>query len=349
MGKNRSLALDVIRIFACLCILIIHFNASVCGWEATGGFTYPNQLLPNNILGNVYLGDFGVGIFFILSGACLQITSKFESLNFRNIIYFYKRRALSIYPCYWIAFLFATLISFLWYKGMSLAKVSNFFISLCGIDGYLGFMIKKGGDFYQIGEWFLGCIIIIYLLFPLISYSFNKKPILSSLFWVGLHLYLVNIMSKNWFFLCIPYFLLGMFFIKYCKTAKNLLLLLSTLVVISFRILFSEYIPYPTVIIITCWGTFVFLHLITEILEKRFLVLRKEFLKKNIAYISVLTYPVFLIHHKLIIILASLFNLTNFPYRYTIMLFLCYMIILIYLAVKLEKATNYLVLKLKNI
>lgn len=349
MGKNRSLALDIIRIFACLCILIIHFDASVCGWETTGGFTYPNQLIPNNILGGIYLGDFGVGLFFIISGACLQLSSRFNSLNFHEIIHFYKKRALSIYPCYWIAFFFATLISFLWYKGMTMGKVSKLLISFCGLDGYAGFMLGRGGDFYQVGEWFLGCIIIIYLLFPFISYTFHKMPVLTCIFWGGLHLLLINSMSKHWFFLVIPYFLLGMVFVKFCKTAKNPILLFTTVVAVLVRIIFEQYVPYPTKIIIISWGMFVFLFLITEFLEEMIPAFRNELLKKYISYISVLTYPAFLIHHKLISMLAPTFNLANFPYRYTVVLFICYMIIVGYLAIKLDKAAGFLALKIKSI
>lgn len=348
MAKKRSLAFDVIRIFACLCILIIHFDASVCGWETTGGFTYPNQLLPNNILGGIYLGDFGVGIFFILSGACLQLSTKFTYFSLHEFIYFYKKRALSIYPCFWIAFSIATLVSFLWYKGMSMGKISKILISFCGLDGYIGSMIGKGGDFYQLGEWFLGCIIIIYLLFPFIYYTFNKMPILTFLFWGVLHLCLINTMSKNWFFLVIPYFLLGMIFVKYCKTAKNPFLLLLTCVAIAIRILFKQYIPYPTMIIITSWSAFVFLHLVVELLEEYLPVLNTELLKSRITYISILTYPAFLVHHKLISMIAPTFNLAIFPYRYTVMLFICYMLIVSYLSVKLDKAGDYLTLKIKN-
>lgn len=34
MMKKRLASMDIIRIFACLCICIIHFNASVSGYDA---------------------------------------------------------------------------------------------------------------------------------------------------------------------------------------------------------------------------------------------------------------------------------------------------------------------------
>lgn len=50
------------------------------------------------------------------------------------------------------------------------------------------------------------------------------------------------------------------------------------------------------------------------------------------ACLCVLTYPLFLVHHKIIYLMARGFDLANFPYRSTIMLFICYMIITAYLS-----------------
>ena len=60
MKKERLIYLDIIRIFAFICIIIIHYNASVCGYDIYGKFTYNNELIPNNYFG-VYLGNIGVG------------------------------------------------------------------------------------------------------------------------------------------------------------------------------------------------------------------------------------------------------------------------------------------------
>lgn len=36
--RRRRIDFDVIRLFACLTILLIHFNASVCGYDIAGNF-----------------------------------------------------------------------------------------------------------------------------------------------------------------------------------------------------------------------------------------------------------------------------------------------------------------------
>lgn len=347
MKFNRSVSLDIIRIFACLCILIIHFNASVSGWDLYNSFKFPNHLIPNNVLGGVYLGDLGVGIFFILSGACLQFTSRFVGkLTAQGCFKFWKKRAYSIYPAFWIAFVFATAIHFIWYKGMSMSGWKSFLASLLGLDGYLGFMIGKGGGFYQVGEWFLGCIIIIYLLYPVLSYLFEKFPTLLTIVIFSGYFCLIPYMSKHWFFLVLPYFLSGMIFSRYLFNYKSTVLLGITLFLLIVRLVWGDRIIGPNITLITSWVVFVLVFVVSEFIEKEFDGAITENIRKSIERMSILTYPAFLIHHKLISLLAPLFNLSEFPYRYTVMLFIIYMSIIYILSVVLDRTSKSLGQKL---
>lgn len=58
---KRILYLDIIRIFACLCVLTIHFNASMSGYDYSGKFMLPNEIITNFPFG-VYLGNIGIGL-----------------------------------------------------------------------------------------------------------------------------------------------------------------------------------------------------------------------------------------------------------------------------------------------
>lgn len=82
-GRKRIAAFDLICLFSCLCVSIVHFNAAVCGYNGT--FLYPqNSLIPNFYIdGKVYLGGIGVSLFFMLSGARLMYTYK----DAKNILY----------------------------------------------------------------------------------------------------------------------------------------------------------------------------------------------------------------------------------------------------------------------
>lgn len=54
---------------ALICILVVHFNATV-----TGYFTLPHKIFTSNLPLGIYLGDFGSSLFFIVSGASLALT-----------------------------------------------------------------------------------------------------------------------------------------------------------------------------------------------------------------------------------------------------------------------------------
>lgn len=337
MTKNRLIYLDVVRIFACLCVLIIHFNASVSGYDIFGNFVYPNHLIPNWYL-DCYLGTIGVGLFFLLSGACFQYIYGDKYISLKS---FYKKRWLSIFPCYYVAFFILTLFSFMWYKAYPDFKIGHLLSSLFGIDGYLMAMRGVGYETYQCGEWFLGCILCLYIIYPLLSFFFNKYSVLTSFIVFIAYLGLVNTGIKDiWFFLQIPYLILGMVFIKYFRTALSWKLWSFTLFLILARILFGKYLQSHTIHLITVWSLFLSITLLTEIIEKYSAFLKSEKVVMFISFASILTYPLFLVHHKIITIMASQFDLTNFPYRSTVLLFCVYMVvsfIVAYICFKLEQ------------
>lgn len=326
MEKKRILFLDIVRIVACLCILIIHFNAQVSGWGQFGRFAYPNHLIPNFYF-DVYLGEIGVGLFFIISGAGLYYGHSFTELSREKIALFYKKRAKAIYPYYWIAYIFASFASFLWYKGMSMANKASIITSILGIDGYLGMLFQKYGGFYQVGEWFLGCILILYLIYPFLSYGLNIFPKMTCLAVIIVYLLCIDRFQYHWFFFQLPYLVLGFYFAKYFRTALSWKLWLPTLIAIGYRVLYNENVAYYTKSIIMCWILFLTIVLVYELLNFKFNLESNRVLSERVKYIGILTYPAFLIHHKFISMLAPTFNLQNFPYRNTIMLFVIYIYI----------------------
>lgn len=335
----RIISFDIIRIFACLCILIIHFNASVSGYDLFGNFVYNNGILPNTYFNGVYLGNIGVGLFFILSGASLQYSS--GVITRKNLKQFYLKRIKAIYPCFWIAFFVATLVNFMWYRGMTHAAAEKIFISILGLDGYSMLIIGRGYEFYQVGEWFLGCIIIIYLFYPILSNALNSYPKLTTLIIMLMYIGGVQTFKEHWFFLQFPYFILGILYVKIFKNYPKVYLWIPTIVMIAIRIIFNDYLHPLTIAIIINWGLFLgFVSFFDEI------NIKSDIIKTRLAFFSDLTYPAFLVHHKLITLLAGLFNLQVFPYRYTITLFIIYMILTIYLSYKLKKAGKLLSYKL---
>lgn len=119
-------------------------------------------------------GAMGVSLFIILSGLSLTISSgKGDKLNIKE---FYIRRFIAIYPLFWICYIFAfTVYSFMngQFPINTSAPLATYFLSLIAFDGFLLYKIPNN---YLIGEWFLGFIIIIYILYPLLRY-FSQKSI----------------------------------------------------------------------------------------------------------------------------------------------------------------------------
>lgn len=155
--RKRIVAFDVIAIFSCLCVTIVHFNASISGYNGT--FQYPNSLISNFYFdGTVYLGSIGVSLFFMLSGARQMYT-------YKDVKTFFSRRVATLYPMFWIAWIVAILADFLTNKGIGTERPYLMVFSLLGMDGYLASLGLLSFDYYRLGEWFLGCIICLYCVF----------------------------------------------------------------------------------------------------------------------------------------------------------------------------------------
>ena len=53
----------------------------------------------------------------------------------------------------------------------------HFWQSLVGLDGYLAY---RNANYYILGEWFLGAIILLYILYPVLLWAFNKSELLTT-------------------------------------------------------------------------------------------------------------------------------------------------------------------------
>lgn len=87
MKKERLFYLDFVRAIAVISIVITHFNAR---------FLYLNPPMPEKAVlttnvGNLYIGDWGVSLFFIISGAALMYIYQ-EKCDWKL---FYKKRFFS--------------------------------------------------------------------------------------------------------------------------------------------------------------------------------------------------------------------------------------------------------------
>ena len=158
--KPRLFYLDLIRTVALVSILIIHFNATV-----TGYFTLPSHLFGSTLPFGIYLGDFGSSLFFIVSGAALCYTSP-EPFS---VPAFYKKRARAVYPMFWLAWALCFTVRFTTVPGaFAGAKGATLVLTALGLDHFAVAAGWVHTDFACVGEWFLGSILFLYLVFPLL-------------------------------------------------------------------------------------------------------------------------------------------------------------------------------------
>lgn len=152
--------LDVIRLAALLPVLCYHF----CIEAARLGFAVPTLLIGRAMADWV---EVGLAWFFLLSGAalCLQWRGRFR---WRPYL---AGRAAAMYPAFWLGFGALFLYGEVLHGNNAGIPRWKVLLSLVGLDGYLAPVTTT---FYKIGEWFLGVILLLYLVFPLLLWCMGS-------------------------------------------------------------------------------------------------------------------------------------------------------------------------------
>jgi len=133
---------------------------------------------------HIDFGSIGVWLFIFASGASLALRNySFGSL--KNIGKFYGIRLLRIYPIYWVAVVFSLLI-------IPVTSILTFSAYVRWFSGFQVFFITDN-SWQQINSsyWFIGLIISLYLLFPIVYSAIKRHPHVSLL-----SLFLIYIAAK---------------------------------------------------------------------------------------------------------------------------------------------------------
>lgn len=312
MKKERLFYLDFVRAVAAISIIITHYNAR---------FLYLDPpLLDRGVLtttvSNVYIGDWGVSLFFIISGASLMYVYK-EKCDLKT---FYKKRFLSIYPMFWMAYVLA----FFYFvvvdhvlPGSGLPKWKYIF-SFFGFDGLLA--ANGYPTCYLLGEWFLGVIILVYLLFPLLRKLMNEKPvllvILAVLSYVGGLAFCYcgpfPLSADTFILVKIPEVVIGMFCGKYVRKIDFRAAIVAVLILIVNQILtpplFSAAQPHPAVVDVRALYVGVSSFVVLAFLSQH---LRYKVPEKICSVLSKYSYAIFLVHHVIIMEVTSRMELSQ--------------------------------------
>ena len=295
MAKERLKYIDLLRVLAMISVLVCHYTRSL----EYAGVGFVNKILPDYVF-NVYLGSFGVAIFFVLSGASLMYTyeGKFD------IVKYIKKRFIGIFPMYWMAWIIAFL--YLFYKNKvfdyTIPK-AKILLTIFGMDGYANWY---GKNFYILGEWFLGCLLLLYILFPILKIGVEKWPIITAvvivlIYFVGSYFYSGTIPTANYFVFRIPEFIFGMYFVHYKWKVKWPVALAGVILLVCAAVFDLSMLPtlyknsavgILTVIVVAYISQFI----------------KSELFFKVCSNIGKYAYAVFLTHHVVIQELCYHFN-----------------------------------------
>ncbi len=291
---------------ATILIVITHFNNP---FFSQGGY-----ILANRPFG-VYIGDLGVSLFLIISGTVL-------ALNYRrpfDLKTFYWKRFKGIYPMFWTAWILGTLYFFIDSKGhpLNAAPVKSLIWTVLGIDGLVAnFNVTTA---YLLGEWFLGFIIIFYLVFPLLSWAIDRHPkmtgfliallYLGSVFGLGR---LTEVPMSVVFTTRLPELVFGMYLVRFSASIRPIMALPSALVLVAFEALgrFGTN-ALPSVVhhaafkdvstTIVGLAAYILLIAIADLVSVRPLRALVELIAKY-------SYPIFLVHH---VVIYKLFTMSG--------------------------------------
>lgn len=375
MSKHFEPSFNVIRAVSALAIVLFHYSYTFYeyGIKESG----PEFLMFRN-------GDYGgifVAIFFMLSGAAILHNhphfSDKEDPGFistvKNILKFYGKRWLSLFPMFYIAWIIMYVINSnrvgSWFWG---GPRKNFILSFLGMDGYF---LHLGMNYYNLGEWFLGGIIFMYLLYPFLLFLWNKMRIPGTLLIVffflfnlrrhyfssapDLNIFIVLIKYYNshitisdnmCLWTCILDFWLGFILLTYVLPAikKMDLRMRSILIflIISVLLVFIN-VELPLFKLETCTVmavlTYILLTMITPFITKQASV------NSLLNLISKYSYGIFLVHHVILYGIMYLVKGFIFNRISSIVFFIPLYTLIFFAGYLLTKVSGYIVNIIKSV
>ena len=239
-------------------------------------------------------GAVGTTMFYILSGYLLTLGSMKA---------FYKRRFLSIFPAYYIAFIMAYLLeAYLRGSWTFAGNLNKLVYTILGIDGYVGYFGKS--SYALVGEWFTAVIIAIYLVYPILRYALNHfkwtATILIMLAYLANLKYAIFSFSPDaTIFTGIFMFWIGMLFARY-QDKLNKAWFLAFPLLIPITVIITVKLPYYPLIWKNLLGVSLFLCIQLIIYKCLSIITLPEIISKFIAYLSGISYAIYLVHHYII-------------------------------------------------
>ena len=132
-----------------------------------------------------------VSLFFMLSGAGLTLSA--EKKGKFSAWEFYKKHFVRLLLPFYIAYLMDLALYLLFTGGLPFPAdmpKKRIIFTLLGMDEFMA-MMGYPTFTLGVGEWFLGCLVLFYLVYPLVYAALKKAGALTFLFTTGCYVYLV--------------------------------------------------------------------------------------------------------------------------------------------------------------
>lgn len=302
--KKRYSFLDVIRLLSMLGIVYYHMLVSLylCGIRQ---YESISPLFEN---ANIHIAKICVGLFFMISGAGLMLSTKDKELKLKD--YYLKRVVRILIPFYLVYVLYLVAFMLLTQQGLDAvyskeASPFSIIFTLLGMDAYVS---SFGIPTYSlgIGEWFLGALVMMYIVFPFIRWALLKNKWITL---VGMSIYYIIVLITYPYmsyavtnpgyvnFTCKVYeFFLGAFLILIIDKFPKKITFFVSLILVVFLLV------YPNRILI---NENLLVMLVNVIFFMMFSSMESIFSKitrvmKIITFLCGYTYEFFLIHHVVI-------------------------------------------------
>lgn len=287
--KERIDSFDFMRSVTAFIIVIYHF-AGICH----GMPQYADFPLLYEHANGVWGESTSVNIFFMLSGASLLYN--YEKIQWKDLKKYYFGRFRGIFPMFYMIWLFLFYLRAaerrsLFYNGSPKSMI----LTLFGMDGYLSYRFPE--NYYRIGEWFLGALVLLYILYPLLTWCIAHCQILTTLVLGGLTLSLhwspsiFMIQRERNLITCLLAFWLGMMFMKHREIFDRLWLGVLAGILALFMLL--VHIPIDSFLVVQAIYVCLFLAFYT--LGKY--VMQIDAVAGFFRYTGKISYAIFLLQH----------------------------------------------------
>ena len=283
--KKRISSFDFIRAASALGVFLFHLTIALSDY-------FPESV-PHRLPDQT--GFLFVTCFFVLSGSLLEYRYGSTLRNRKDRTAYLKKRALTIYPAFYLCFIPLFLIAAVRHHSFFFRGTKwPLLLSLIGLDGYFSASVTT---YYMIGEWFLGGLILMYLIYPVISEGTPIRDFAS-----GAGIFLIYILTCQEKLLavsplanlpsCFISFYAGVLFIRYHVFERKRDAWILTFLTGGFTFFFrgmGERIPYGITFHFAGFALFLILYLTGGQIRWR-----------GIAAAGDYTYEFFLVHHMII-------------------------------------------------